>query len=161
MIMAEKIEVKETKKGKNNMAIDFFQQKKGDVKKTETVSKPKKETKAKIIAEQAKAEEKKTAAKAVESALAKPLPVADAFSVVKFVLMTEKSIQNIEKENKLVFIVDRKATKNEIISAVQSAFSATASAVQTAIDQKGRKKAFVKFSKPGEAGDIAVKLGII
>ncbi len=152
MIMAEKIEVKEEKKTKKG--------KKGDVKKTETVSKPKKETKAKVVAEKAKAEEKKTA-KAVESTLAKPLPVVDAFRVVKFVLMTEKSIQNIEKENKLVFIVDRKATKNEIISAVQSAFSATASAVQTAIDQKGRKKAFVKFSKPGEAGDIAVKLGII
>lgn len=91
----------------------------------------------------------------------KDVPVIDHFNVIRFVLMTEKSIQNIEKENKLVFIVNREATKKQISDAVQSAFSAAASNVKTSIDQKGRKKAFVRFAKAGEAGDIAVRLGII
>jgi len=29
------------------------------------------------------------------------------------------------------------------------------------IDQKGRKRAFVRFGQAGAAGDIAVRLGII
>ncbi|MBI2076578.1 MAG: 50S ribosomal protein L23 [Candidatus Aenigmarchaeota archaeon] len=85
----------------------------------------------------------------------------DHFNVIKFVLMTEKSIQNIEKENKLVFIVNRKATKKQISDAVRSAFNTATASVRTSIDQKGRKKAFVRFAKAGEAGDIAVRLGII
>lgn len=87
--------------------------------------------------------------------------VDDPFSVIKFVLMTEKAVQVIEKQNKLVFIVDRGADKGSIKSAVESAFSAPIAGVETMIDQQGRKKAFVKFRNAGAAGDIAIKLGII
>lgn len=120
----------------------------------------KKEIKKESKTEKAEAkEEKKEAVKVV--AETKTIPVIDAYQVIKFVLMTEKSIQNIEKENKLVFIVNRKATKKQISGAIQSAFNSAAASVQTSIDQKGRKKAFVRFAKAGEAGDIAVRLGII
>jgi len=87
--------------------------------------------------------------------------IADPFSIIKFVLMTEKAVQVIEKQNKLVFIVDRGADKNNIKAAVEAAFSAPISRIQTMIDQEGRKKAFVKFRNAGAAGDIAIKLGII
>jgi len=83
------------------------------------------------------------------------------FETIKFVLMTEKAIQMIETQNKLIFIVDRKANKKQIKEAVESAFESPVSKVQTAIDQKGRKRAYVKFAKPGAAGDIAVRLGIL
>lgn len=85
----------------------------------------------------------------------------DAFSTVRFVVMTEKAIQMIENQNKLVFVVDRNATKGDIKKAVEDAFSTNVSNVQTLIDQLGRKKAFVRFTKEGEAGEIAIKLGII
>lgn len=85
----------------------------------------------------------------------------DPYDVIRFVLMTEKAIALIEKQNKLVFIVDRAATKPDIRSAVEQAFSAKAAAVQTVIDQRSRKKAFVTFAKEGEAGEIAIRLGII
>jgi ribosomal protein uL23 len=85
----------------------------------------------------------------------------DPFSTIKFVLMTEKAVQVIEKQNKLVFIVERHADKNSIKAAVESVFEAPVSSVQTMIDQEGRKKAMVKFRNAGAAGDIAVKLGII
>ena len=87
--------------------------------------------------------------------------VADAFSVIKFVLMTEKSVRMVETQNKLVFIVNRSAARDEIKKAVQNAFNSPVTDVKTVIDQAGRKKAFVKFGTPGAAGDIAIKLGII
>lgn len=87
--------------------------------------------------------------------------VVDAFEVIKFVLMTEKSVRMVETQNKLVFIVNRNAARNEIKKAVQNAFGTAVTDVKTVIDQAGRKKAFVKFSNPGAAGDIAIKLGII
>jgi len=87
--------------------------------------------------------------------------IADPYEVLKFVLMTEKSVRMIEAQNKLVFIVSRKADRKEIKSAAESAFNSKVADVETLIDQRGRKKAFVKFEKPGEAGEIAIRLGII
>jgi len=87
--------------------------------------------------------------------------VSDPYSVLKFVLMTEKCVRMIETENKLVFIVDRKAGKSEIKNAFETAFGSKVNDVNVAIDQKARKKAFIKLKEPGAAGDIAVRLGII
>ncbi|MFH0832686.1 MAG: 50S ribosomal protein L23 [Candidatus Aenigmatarchaeota archaeon] len=87
--------------------------------------------------------------------------VVDAFDVLKFVLMTEKAIQTIEKQNKLIFIVNRKSCKSEIKVAAEAAFKSPVAGVQTIIDQKGRKKAAIRFKDPGAAGDIAIRLGII
>lgn len=144
IFMAEKVET--GKKPKTVKAEKQPKQEKADLKKVAAETAPK---------------GKETAQKN-EGVSAKTVPViVDAYSVIRFVLMTEKSIQNIEKENKLVFIVNRASTKKQIRDAVNSAFSTSVSSVRTAIDQKSRKKAFVKFTKPGEAGDIAVKLGII
>ncbi len=89
------------------------------------------------------------------------LKLQDPFAIIKFTVMTEKAVQLVEKQNKLVFVVRRDATKNQIKKAVESAFSAKVNRIQTMIDQSGRKKAYVKFAKDGEAGEIAIRLGII
>jgi large subunit ribosomal protein L23 len=89
------------------------------------------------------------------------LPSRDPYDVLRFVLMTEKSVRQIEIQNKLIFIVDRKCGKKEIRSAAENAFKSEIADIKTVIDQRGRKKAFVKFAKPGEAGEIAIRLGII
>jgi len=86
---------------------------------------------------------------------------SDSFDILKFVLMTERAIQIIEAQNKLVFIVNRKSKKQDIKKAVENAFNTQVSKIQTSIDQQARKKAYVKFKKPGEAGEIAIRLGII
>jgi large subunit ribosomal protein L23 len=91
----------------------------------------------------------------------KSVIVDDPFGVIKFVHMTEKSIQLVEKENKLVFIVKRDANKDEIKNAVKNIFKQDVKDVKVLIDQKGRKKAFVKFSKEDAAGEIALQLGVI
>lgn len=96
-----------------------------------------------------------------KSAKETALPANDPYDTLKFVLMTEKSVRMIESQNKLVFVVDRKSGKKEIRNAAEGAFNTKVMSVKTMIDQSGRKKAFVKFEKPGEAGEIAIRLGII
>ena len=87
--------------------------------------------------------------------------VDDPFKVIKYVLMTEKAIQVIELENKLVFIVDRKSTKRSVREAIEAAFQSEVKSVNIMIDQKSRKKAIVKFVEEGAAGDIAMRLGML
>lgn len=88
-------------------------------------------------------------------------PLEDPFDVIKFVLMTEKSIRMVELQNKLVFIVNRPAKRPQIKQAIENAFGSPISGITVLVDQAGRKKAFVKFKNAGAAGDIAIKLGII
>ena len=131
------------------------------VKKKETkMTKPETEKiemqKRSILRRKKVEEEKKAEVKELQ-----PVQKIDPFAIIKFVVMTERAIQIIEKQNKLVFVVDRSAKKNDIKKAAESAFSTNVSNVQTMIDQLGRKKAFVKFTKEGEAGEIAIRLGII
>lgn len=105
--------------------------------------------------------------KPIKKKVEKPEPakeemkIEDPFDILKFILMTEKSVRLIESENKLVFIVSRKSNKNEIKNAFESMFASKVKSVKTLIDQKGRKKAFIKLEKPGEAGEIAMRLGVI
>jgi len=94
---------------------------------------------------------------------AKKLPLIgkDPFDVLRFVVMTEKAIQMIETQNKLVFVVDRRKDRTEIRDAVESAFQTKVDEVNTVIDQEGKKRAFIKFKEAGQAGEIAIRLGII
>lgn len=86
---------------------------------------------------------------------------ADPYTVLSFVQMTERAVQGIEQLNRLVFIVNRKSTKQEIRQAAERAFNTKITKVNTLIDQRGRKRAFITFAKAGEAGEIAIRLGII
>ena len=122
---------------------------------------PKKEQPKKSTVKKEKPKKEVKQKKEVKLPEADAKTVADAFSVIKFVLMTEKSVRMVETQNKLIFIVNRSAARDEIKKAVQHAFNSPVSGVKTVIDQSGRKKAFVKFSNAGAAGDIAIKLGII
>ncbi len=85
----------------------------------------------------------------------------DAFKIIKYPLLTEKAVGLIEAENKIVFIVDRKANKKQIAKAVEKLFEVKVEDVKTLIDRKGRKKAYVKLSKDYKATDIATRLGMI
>jgi ribosomal protein uL23 len=136
-----------------------------EIKVRKTRTKVEKEKKKEGKLEKRKIERKeKTAKKKEEKELKKTEmkgEISDSFNTLRFVLMTERAIQIIEAQNKLVFIVNRKAGKEDIKKAVENAFNTQVSRVQTSIDQQARKKAYVKFKKPGEAGEIAIRLGII
>ncbi len=80
---------------------------------------------------------------------------------LRYALATEKSIRLMESENKLAFVVDRKATKPEIKKALEEALNAKIVDVKTMMDRKGRKKAYIQFSDETPAIDIATKLGLM
>jgi ribosomal protein uL23 len=81
--------------------------------------------------------------------------------IVKYPLSTEKSIRLMESENKLIFIVDEKATKQEIKQAIEKTFDVQVVQVRTLNDSKGRKRAYITFSPETPAIDLATKLGLM
>jgi len=85
----------------------------------------------------------------------------DPYSVIKHPLSTEKSIRLMESENKLVFVVNKKATKGEIKKAIELIFKAKVRKVNTFVNQHGEKRAYIQFSMETPAVDIATQLGLI
>lgn len=82
------------------------------------------------------------------------------YKIIKKPLITEKTFDLIEKENKLVFIVDRKVNKNQIKKAIEKLHNIKVIKVNTMITPMGIKKAFVKLHPEFSAQDIAIDLGI-
>jgi len=85
----------------------------------------------------------------------------DPYDIILYPLMTEVASRLIETENKLVFIVNIKATKGDIKRAVEELYDVKVEKVNVVITPKGQKKAFVKLSPEYKASDIAIKLGIL
>lgn len=75
-------------------------------------------------------------------------------------MITEKTFDLIEKENKLVFIVSRFVNKGQIKRAIEKIHNVKVIKVNTMITVKGEKKAFVKLHPDNSAQDIAIDLGI-
>ncbi|WFO75794.1 50S ribosomal protein L23 [Desulfurococcaceae archaeon MEX13E-LK6-19] len=87
--------------------------------------------------------------------------MTDIYKVLIRPLHTEKALTLIEKENTLVFIVDRKATKQDIKRAVETIFNVKVEKVRTLITPRGEKKAYVKLAPEYRASEIATHLGLI
>ena len=85
----------------------------------------------------------------------------DQYKIIKHPLSTEKSIRLMESENKLIFVVDRKATKSEIKKAIESMFKVEVASVNTFVSSEGEKRAYVKFSLKNPAIDIATQMGLM
>ncbi|MEM7821222.1 MAG: 50S ribosomal protein L23 [Candidatus Aenigmatarchaeota archaeon] len=85
----------------------------------------------------------------------------DPYSVLKYPHLTEKSVALLEKENKIVFIVDRKANKKEIKEAFEKIFEVKVKEVNTLITSTGEKKAFIKLDPKFKATEVATRLGIV
>ena len=85
----------------------------------------------------------------------------EAHKIIKYPLSTEKSIRLMESENKLIFRVDKNAKKAEIKKAIEKIFKTKVEKINTLIDTKGEKKAYVKFSLDTPAIDIATNLGLM
>ena len=84
-----------------------------------------------------------------------------AFNIIKYPLNTEKTVRLMEKENKLLFVVDMKAKKQDIKKAIEEIFSVKVLKVNTHITAKGEKRAFISLSKEFPAADIITKLGLM
>lgn len=81
--------------------------------------------------------------------------------VIKYPLSTEKSIRLMEAENKLIFVVDKRATKPDIKKAIEEMFKTKVLSVRTLINPKGEKRAYIKFPPDKPAIDIATQMGLM
>ena len=84
----------------------------------------------------------------------------DAQKVVVRPYITERTFEQIERENKLCFIVNDGASKRQIASAVEVLYEVKVKGVNTTRTLVG-KKAFVRLSEDNSAADLATKLGLV
>jgi large subunit ribosomal protein L23 len=76
-------------------------------------------------------------------------------------IATEKAIKVIESENKIVFTVDRKASKSDVKRAVESLYNVKVKSVNTLLTPEGTKKAFVRLSEENSAAELSMRLKIL
>jgi ribosomal protein uL23 len=85
----------------------------------------------------------------------------DNNEIISYPLMTESASVMVEKDNKLIFIVNLKAGKADIKKAVEELYAVKVSKVNLQITCQGIKKAYVKLTEEYNASDVAIKLGIL
>lgn len=85
----------------------------------------------------------------------------DLNKVLKYPVSTEKAIRMIQNENKITFVVERKATKAEIKKAVEEIFKVKVAKVNTLSVLGKPKKAYIKLAKGYSAADLSADLGMI
>ncbi|MDH4221434.1 MAG: 50S ribosomal protein L23 [Candidatus Bathyarchaeota archaeon] len=85
----------------------------------------------------------------------------DPYEIILYPVMTEVTSRILETENKLVFVVNNRATKRDIRRAVEELYEVVVEKVNVAVTPRGEKKAFVKLHPDYKAVDVAIKLGVI
>jgi large subunit ribosomal protein L23 len=81
--------------------------------------------------------------------------------IINYPLMTESASIMVEKDNKLIFIVNKDADKADIKRAVETMYEVKVKKVNLLITPQGIKKAYVKLTPEYRASDVAIKLGIL
>jgi len=84
----------------------------------------------------------------------------DAAKILLHPVGTEKAIRLLD-QNKIVFVVDRRANKSAIKSAFESLFKARVAKVNTEITTKSAKKAYIKLHADSSAVEVATNLGLL
>jgi len=85
----------------------------------------------------------------------------ESTDIIFYPLMTESASLMVEKDNKLIFIVNLKAGKTDVKKAVEELYEVKVAKVTVLITPQGQKKAFVKLTPEYKASDVAIKLGIL
>ena len=85
----------------------------------------------------------------------------NANEVIFYPLMTESASLMVERDNKLIFIVNKKAGKADVKRAVEELYEVKVTRVTVLTSPKGEKKAFVRLHPEFKASDVAIKLGIL
>ena len=80
--------------------------------------------------------------------------------VLLYPVSTEKTHVLAEKENVIVFIVSRTATKADIKYALENLYEVKVEKVNTLITSKGGKKAYIKLAPEFSAEELLTRLGV-
>ena len=84
----------------------------------------------------------------------------DPYSVIVQPHVTEKTMNLIDQNNELVFVINHKANKIAVKSAVEALFDVGVARVNVHYNSKGLKIAYVKLDDESVAEDIAIKMGV-
>ncbi len=85
----------------------------------------------------------------------------ETYDVLKYPLSSEKAVRLMQSENKLLFVVNLKATKRDVKQAIEQTFKVKVKKVNTMIDTRGHKRAYVQLTPEYPAIDITTKLGLM
>jgi len=83
----------------------------------------------------------------------------DPYNIIYHPFVTEKTMNLMEKNNALEFVVKRTANKKQIIRAIEEMFEVKVKDVNAKITKKG-KHAIVMFMPEFKAEDIGMRIGI-
>jgi large subunit ribosomal protein L23 len=79
---------------------------------------------------------------------------------IRYPLVTEKAMNDMDFQNKLQFVVDSDASKPEIGAAVEEQFDVAVADVNTQNTMDGVKKAVVRLSEDDDAQEVASRIGV-
>jgi len=104
---------------------------------------------------------KASTVKSPKVAVAQTEKKVDYHKVLLYPLSTEKSIRQIEFDNKLVFVVSNSADKKDVKKAVETLFKVKVAKVNIQNSIRGVKRATVKLAPQFLASDVSADLGLI
>ena len=84
----------------------------------------------------------------------------DTYSIIIKPHVTEKTMNLIDFNNEITFIVHRRANKKQIKRAFEELYDEKVEKVNTLINSKGEKVAYIKLVEDDMAEDLAVRLGV-
>ncbi|PSQ44840.1 50S ribosomal protein L23 [Halobacteriales archaeon SW_7_68_16] len=80
--------------------------------------------------------------------------------VIKYPLVTEKAMNDMDFQNKLQFVVAPDASKPEIETAVEENFDVSVAGVNAQVTPDGQKKAVVRLDEEDDAQEVASRIGV-
>jgi large subunit ribosomal protein L23 len=84
----------------------------------------------------------------------------DAYSIIIKPHVTEKTMNLIDLNNEISFVVRRTANKRQIKRAFEELYDEKVERVNTHITPKGEKVAYIKLVEEEMAEELAVRLGV-
>ena len=84
----------------------------------------------------------------------------DSYTVIIKPHVTEKTMNLIDLNNEITFVVNRKANKKQIKRAFEELYDEKVAKINTHINTKGEKVAYIKLVEEEMAEELAVRIGV-
>ena len=84
----------------------------------------------------------------------------DSYSIIIKPHVTEKTMNLIDENNEITFVVRRSANKKQIKRAFEELYEDKVDRVNTLINTKGEKVAYIKLVEEEMAEELAVRIGV-
>ena len=83
------------------------------------------------------------------------------YNIILSPFSSERIFELIESQNKIAFIVNRKANKTTIRKAIEKLYNVKVIKINVMMSSKGKKKVIVKLDPTNSAVDLATALGLM